>query len=387
MSAVRRLIATVLVLAAIAAAAWYGWRSYDEHATVQSTTDAYVRAEITVLSPRVAGYAVAIEADDDDVVKAKQVLVRIDPRDYRAAVVRAEAALDQAVAGLSQSKAKLQLQASQVAVAQAALDAAKAQDANTTVSLSRARELLSKGAGTQATFDTATATDVSARSAVSSAAAQLDYQRQEIGVLQAGVTVAGAEVEAANAALETSRTALEDTAVWSPVDGTVADRLTRVGEYVSVGTRMLSIVPKDGLWIEAQFRETQLAQMKAGQSAAIALDTFGGRIVCGYVEAVGPAAGSEFALVAPDNATGNFTKIVRRFPVRLRANRTDAGAGLLKPGMSTTVQVSLDDKPVAGCHSDPDRDRQPPSLRRLPAHPGLSESDDPPPTMPAEVRP
>ena len=375
MSAVRRLIATLLVLIALAAAGWYGWQSYDEHATVQSTTDAYVRAEITVLSPRVAGYAVAIEADDDDDVKAKQVLVRIDPRDYRAAVIRADAALDQANAGLSQARAKLELQASQVEIAQASLDAAKGQDANASMTLARARELLSKGAGTQVTFDTATAADVSSRSAVASAGAQLHYQKQEIGVLQAGVTVAEAEVEAAKAARDTARTALEDTAVWAPVGGTVADRLTRVGEYVSVGTRMLSIVPKEGLWVEAEFRETQLARMKAGQSAAIALDTFQGRVVCGYVEAVGPAAGSEFALVAADNATGNFTKIVRRFPVRIRAGRTDAGAALLRPGMSTTVRVSLDDKPVDGCQYAAERDRQQPTLRQLPAPSGLSELD------------
>ena len=193
-------------------------------------------------------------------------------------------------------------------------------------------------------------------------------------VLKADIRVAETKVQDAEAAAMTARRALEDTQVWAPIAGTVANRRTRVGEYVTVGTRMLSIVPAEGLWIEANFRETQLKEMKPDQAVAITLDTFGARRVCGYVEAIGPASGSEFALVPPDNATGNFTKIVRRFPVRIRPSKSDANRSLLKPGMSTSVKVAVARDNADGCRFDPVRDRQERRLAKLPPHPGLGAS-------------
>ncbi|MGY2046678.1 HlyD family secretion protein [Methylobacterium sp. JK268] len=377
MSALRRFLVTLCLLAAFVAAAWYGWREWDMRGAVQSTEDAYVRGEITTLSPRVAGYAVAILADDGEAVHAKQVVVRIDPRDFRAAVARAQATLDQARAGLGQAKARLDLQASQIEVAEAALRSAEAQAQNAELTLGRARDLLARGAGTQAAFDQASAAEVTATSAVTQARAQLAYQRRQLGVLQADVTAAEAKVADAQASLDTARLALDDTEVWAPVAGTIANRRTRVGEYVTAGTRMLSIVPREGLWIEANFRETQLARMRPDQPVWIGLDTYGGRRVCGYVEAVGPASGSEFSLVPADNATGNFTKIVRRFPVRIRASANDADRGLLKPGMSTLVRVAVDAPEIDGCRFDPVRDRQLRSVPILPAHPGLAEAGSP----------
>jgi membrane fusion protein (multidrug efflux system) len=261
-----------------------------------------------------------------------------------------------------------------IEVADAGVKAAEAQAENARATLQRAHELLARGAGTQAAFDQATAADVSARASVAQARAQLDLQRQQVGVLEADVRAAQSKVTDGEVARNTARLALEDTEVWAPIAGTVANRRTRVGEYVTVGTRMLSIVPRDGLWVEANFRETQMAGMKEGQPVAIALDTYGGERVCGYVEAVGPAAASEFALVPPDNATGNFTKIVRRFPVRIRANLTDPNQHLLKPGMSTTVRVAVAGSDSQGCRFDPAKDRQPRSVPRLPAHPGLNPS-------------
>jgi membrane fusion protein, multidrug efflux system len=353
MTAARRLLTFVLTVVAVAAASWFGWWSWDTHTDRQTTDDAYVRSEVVTISPRVAGYTIAILADDDEPVTAGEVVVRIDPRDDDAAVKRAVAAQEQAAAVLVQSKAKLDLQTSQIEIAEAALNSAEAQSQNADLALNRAGELLGKGSGTQVTFDQATTNAVTQRSAVTQARAQLDFERQQIGVLKADIRVSEAKLADANQAVVTASLALEDTEVWTPVKATVANRRTRVGEYVVVGTRMLSIVPSEGLWIEANFRVTQLARMKPDQPVAITLDTYQDQRICGYIEAIGEASGSEFALVPPDNATRNFTKIVRRFPVRIRVNRRDPHIGLLKSGMSTSVSVSVDGKAASGCQFDP----------------------------------
>ena len=373
MNAIRRLLITVCFATAFVAAAWYAWRSWDMRGAYQSTEDAYVRGEITILSPRVAGYAVSVLKDENEPVAAKEVLIKIDPRDYRAAATRAQATVDQAQAALGQASAQLELQSSQIEVGEAALKAAQAQAENAELTYQRAKELLEKGSGTQAAYDQANATVLVARASVEQAKAQLDFQRKQVVVLQANVRAAEAKVNDGKAAFTAALQALEDTEVWSPIAGTIANRRTRVGEYVTIGTNMLSIVPNDGLWIAANFRETQLARMWPDQPVAIMIDLYGGRRVCGYVEAIGPAAASEFALLPPDNATGNFTKIVRRFPVRIRANRSDPNRDALKPGMSTKVTVSIDSPEVLGCRFDPDKDRQTTSMAKLPEIPVLNE--------------
>lgn len=373
MSALRRFLVTLFLLAALGAAGWYGWREWDMRSDIQSTQDAYVRGEITTLAPRVAGYVVEIRADDNEEVRAKDILMRIDPRDYRAAEARMQASLEQAKAALGQAEARLALQNSQIDVAEAALTAAQAQSQNAELTLQRAKELLARGAGTQASYDQAAAAEVTGRSSVIQATAQVSYQRQQVAVLKADVTAAVAKITDATASLDTARNALEDTAIWAPITGTIANRRTRIGEYVTAGTRMLSIVPKEGLWIEANFRETQLARMRPGQPASITLDVHAGQRICGYVESIGPASGSEFALVPADNATGNFTKIVRRFPVRIRANASSPDRELLRPGMSTTVRVATDAIDLAGCRSDPLKDQQQRSIPQLPDHPGLGD--------------
>ena len=168
-----------------------------------------------------------------------------------------------------------------------------------------------------------------------------------------------------------------------PFDRIVANRKTRVGEYVAAGTDMLSIVPIENLWVEANYRETQIGRMKVGDPVRIDVDTYPGKPICGYVEAILPAAGSEFSLIPPDNATGNFTKIVRRFTVRIRFNRRDANAALARHGMSveTAVAVSTPDNasPLergnrVGCKFDPSKDIAERPLTKLPEHPGLGRA-------------
>jgi membrane fusion protein (multidrug efflux system) len=380
----KRVAIAVAAFVVVVAGAWYGWSWYDRARNVQATNDAYVRGEITGISPRVAGYATEVLVDDDMAVHAGQVLVRIDPRDFRMAVQKAQAALDQAKASLSQIAAQRELQTSKISVAEAALRAAQAQAKNADIILARATELLQKAAGPQATVDTATAAAATAHASVDQATANLAFEREQLVVIDANETAAKAQAAAGEANLLSAKFALNDTEIWAPIDGIVANRKTRVGEYVTAGTRMLSLVPVENLWIEANYRETQIGRMKVGDPVRINMDTYVGKSLCGYIEAIAPASGSEFALIPPDNATGNFTKIVRRFTVRIRLNAREPNAQLARPGMSVETAAAVtggaDVSASAaaariGCIFDPAKDmaaERP--ITQLPAHPGLGRA-------------
>ena len=282
---------------------------------------------------------------------------------------------------MSQIEAQRELQTSKISVAEAALRSAQAQAKNADITLGRATELLQKAAGPQATVDTATASAATAHASVDQATANLAFEREQLVVIDANEITAKAQVASAEANLLSSKFALNDTEIWSPIDGIVANRKTRVGEYVTAGTRMLSVVPTTNLWIEANYRETQVGQMKVGDPVRVHLDTHPGKPLCGYVEAIAPASGSEFALIPPDNATGNFTKIVRRFTVRIRFNAREPNADLARPGMSVETAVAVTGGANAsatavatriGCVFDPAKDmaaERP--ITQLPAHPGL----------------
>jgi membrane fusion protein (multidrug efflux system) len=300
------------------------------------------------------------------------------------AVEKAQAALDQAKASLSQITAQRELQNSKIAVVEAALRSAEAQAKNADITLRRATDLLQKSAMPQATVDNDTAAAATAHASVDQATANLALEREQLVVIDTNEIAAKAQVAAAEANLLSSKFALDDTEIWSPIDGIVANRKTRVGEYVTAGTRMFSVVPTSNLWIEANYRETQTGEMRIGDPVRIAIDTYPGKPLCGYVEAIAPASGSEFALIPPDNATGNFTKIVRRFTVRIRLNAREPAAELARPGMSveTAVAVTRGAKASAteiaariGCVFDPAKDmaaERP--ITPLPQHPGLGRA-------------
>ena len=383
MAGLKRIAMVVGLIVLLVPAGYCVWRWYDRSRDVQATNDAYVRGEITVIGSRVSGYAAEVLFDDGMPVKATEIVVRIDPRDFRMAVEKAAAALNQAKADLAAVVASLELEKSKIAVADAALRSAEAQAKNSDATLMRASVLAKDKFGTQAALDDAQAAAVKAHSNVDQATANLAYENQQLVMIDANEAVAKARVDSADAALLSAKFALADTAVWAPLDGIVANRKTRVGEYVAAGTHMLSIVPIESLWVEANYRETQIGRMRAGDPARIGVDTYPGKPICGYVEAILPAAGSEFALIPPDNATGNFTKIVRRFTVRIRFNRRDANAALARPGMSveTAVAVSTPDNASptvrgnrVGCEFDPSKDIVERSLTKLPEHPGLGRA-------------
>ena len=379
----KRVLLAVALIGAIGAAGLFGWRWYDRSRDIQGTNDAYVRGEITDISSRVTGYAVEVLVDDNISVKAAQVIARIDPRDFRLNVEKAQAALDQAKANLGQIGAQRELENSKILVAEAALRSAQAQTKNADLTLQRATTLAAKSFATQASVDADTAAATQARSAVDQAEANIAFEREQLVVIDSNEAVAKAQVASAEEALLSAKFALEDTEIWAPIDGVVANRKTRVGEYVTAGTRMLSIVPIDNLWIEANYRETQVGRMKIGDPVRVDVDTYPGKALCGYVESIAPASGSEFALIPPDNATGNFTKIVRRFTVRIRFNASEANASLMRPGMSVETEVAVSTADNAfpterarriACSFDPGHDIVERPLNRLPEHPGLGRA-------------
>ncbi len=280
----KRMAVALGVIAVLGIAGYYGWVWYDGSRDVQTTNDAYVRGEITAVSPRVSGYATEVLFDDGMPVKAADVLVRIDPRDFRMAVEKAQAALNEANAALSQIAAKRALENSKIAVADAALRSAEAQAKNSDTALMRATVLYQKSYGTQVARDDASAANVAARSSVDQANANVAYEREQLVVIDSDEAVAKAQVDAAQAALLSAKFALDDTEIWAPIDGIVANRTIRTGEYVSAGTRILSIVPTSDLWIEANYRETQVGRMTVGDPVRIGVDTYPGRRFCGYVE-------------------------------------------------------------------------------------------------------
>jgi membrane fusion protein, multidrug efflux system len=379
----KRLIFAVVLLAAAAAAWYFGQRWYDRSLDVQTTDDAYVRGEITVISSRAAGYAVEVLVDENAPVKAAQVLVRIDPRDFRISVAKAQATLDQAKANLAQIGSQRVLQQSKIVVAEAALRSAQAQAKNAEIVLQRSTTLAAKSFATQASVDAETAAAAQTRAAVEQGSANVAFEHEQIAVLDSQEAVARAQVASSEAALLSVKFALKDTESWAPIDGVVANLQTRVGTYVAAGTRMMSIVPVNDLWIDANYRETQIERMKPGDPVRVNMDTYPQTPLCGYVESIAPASGTEFALFPPDNSTGNFTKVVRRFTVRIRFNARESNRALTRPGMSveTAAAVSTADNASAtdrarriGCAFDPVHDIVEHVLTKLPEHPGLGRA-------------
>src|SRR5712692_2162570 len=268
----RRVLLALGVIGVIGVAGFFGWRWYDRSRDIQVTDDAYVRGEITNIGSRVTGYAVEVLVDDNMPVNAAQVIARIDPRDFRMNVEKSEAALAQAKAGLAQIGAQRELENSKIVVAEAALRSAQAQTKNAEIVLQRATTLAERNFATQASVDADTAAAAQARSAVDQAAANIAFEREQLVVIDSNEAVARAQVASAEAALLAAKFALDDTEIWAPIDGVVANRKTRVGEYVTAGTRMLSVVPIDNMWIEANYRETQLGRMKIGDPVRVDAD-------------------------------------------------------------------------------------------------------------------
>lgn len=330
-------VAAVCILVGVSSQRWDKWMA---GADTQATDNAYVRAELSRLSARVSGNVSAINVGDFDHVKVGDVLVEIDPADYLAKQAQAKASLDAAVGQLTNLENQKTLQKAAISQAQAQSAVAKANADLAITEADRQIALAGKGVGTQqkneqaqAAVQTTAASALAAEAAVASARAQLDYISGQANQL-------AANVEAARAALKTADLSVSYTKIVAPFDGVVSERQVHVGDYVTVGTNSISIVPLPAVYIIANFKETQLSRMKQGQMATVTVDALPGETFKGRVSRLSPASGSQFALLPADNATGNFTKVVQRVPVRIDFESSPA-LERLRSGMSAEVTVSV----------------------------------------------
>ena len=310
-----------------------------------STDDAYVQADTVTIAPKVPGYLVQVLVGDNEAVRAGQVLARIDARDYTAA-------LDQARADVAAAEATIGAKQAAIEVAQSNTESAKA-----TITVDRSNQVFAEQDSKRYAYLASTgfgsvqnAQQTASRTAAALAAIQRDEAALASAVTQVGLQ--RAELAQAHAALGHSQAVQDQAAlnlgyatITSPVDGTVGNRTLRVGQYVQAGTELMAVVPGAAAYVVANFKETQLTDVRRGQLVAIRVDMFPGRTYHGRVDSLAPASGQTFALLPPDNATGNFTKVVQRIPVRITLDPHTAAWQDLRPGMSVTP--TIDTKPAA----------------------------------------
>jgi membrane fusion protein, multidrug efflux system len=306
---------------------------------IESTDDAYLQADSVTVAPKVSGYIIEVYVADNQSVPAGAPLVRLDSRHYQAALDQLTAMSGARKADIAREEADLLLQRANIAQARAQLEGARANESYALAQIRRYEPLVSSGAETGERL-------AELRNAHSQAAATLEVDKaalesaeRQIGSTQAQILQARAQLEAAAASAESGRLDDEDTVVKSSIAGRVGDRTVRVGQYVQPGTRLMTIVPIQDLYLEANFKETQIGLMRAGQPATIHVDALSGADLHGTVASFAPGTGSEFALLPPQNATGNFTKIVQRVPVRIHVDAGEEARKVLMPGLSATVKV------------------------------------------------
>jgi len=306
----------------------------------QTTDDAFVGGDVTVIAPKVAGFISQLAVTDNQAVHAGDLLLKLDDRDYRAALAKAEAAVSQAKAALVNLDATRNLQDAVIAQAQAGIAAADAEITRTHDDQVRAKNLLAGGVESTQEFQQADADYKTATANGDKARAALTAAQRQIEVIGTQKQQAQASLDSAIAERDLAQLNLSYTELRAPMDGIVGNRSAQVGAYATVGSQLISLVPAHGLWIDANYKEDQLARMHTGSPATVQVDLLGGKKFNGHVLSIAPATGAQFSVLPPENATGNFTKIVQRVAVRIMLDDEQAMAGQLRPGLSVTAKVN-----------------------------------------------
>jgi membrane fusion protein, multidrug efflux system len=339
----KRLILAVLGLLIVAGAAGYGRYWWTTGRFVEATDDAYVGGNVTALAPHVPGFVSQILVTDNQYVKAGQLLITLDDRDYKAQLAHAQAVVARQNATLANQRAQYAWQQSMIEQADANLNATRAAATFAEQEATRYRVLAATTYGSVQNDQKASAADRHAQADVAAAEASLAAAKQKLTVIDTQIAETQADLAQAQADLNTAQLNLGYTEIRAPIDGYVGNRGAQTGAYVTTGTDLLSIVPAHGLWVDANFKEDQLAHMRAGQGVTIVADVLPGRSFHGRLLSLAPATGSVFAVIPAENATGNFTKIVQRVPVRVEMDDSDGTLGLLRPGLSVTASVDTRD--------------------------------------------
>lgn len=339
--AIRRVGLALLAAGTAALAIQFAYANADASGNFVTTDNAYVRGDVTFVAPKVPGYVTAVLTENNRRVVPGQVLIEIDPTDYRASVADAAAAVAQQRAAIRQLGAQRALQQAQISIAEAGVLAAGATAAKTRADLNRTTALIGEGAVSAQLLDQARADNIKAGSGIAQARSQTEFARRQIAVIDAQSASARALLEGAVARLGRARADLARTRIEAPREGRIAARNVRVGEFVNTGTRLLAITPTTGLWIDANLRETQLGRIRSGDRVEVKVDALPGVTLCGTLDGIQGASGSDFAVLPPDNATGNFTKIVRRFTARIVLDPHQSGLERLASGMSVEPRIAV----------------------------------------------
>lgn len=330
------LIGILLILA--------GWGLPPFDNGMEATENAYVRGRTTVIAPQVSGYVLEVKVKDYQQVKAGDVLARIDDRIYRARVAQARANLEAQQAALANSRQAHASRTAGLAAQQAGHANAEAQLLRAQADMVRVEELVKDGSVSVRERDQTLAALRQAQAAVRQTQAGQEIARQDIRTVDVGQGGLEAQVKAAQAQLQLAEIDLGNTLIVAPEDGQLGEIGVRLGQYVTNGSQLMSLVPPDR-WIIANYKEAQTARMAPGQKVSFTVDALGGDRLSGRVERLSPAAGSEFAVLKPDNATGNFVKVPQRIGVRIQIDPDQPMLGWLRPGMSVEVRVDTRSKP------------------------------------------
>jgi len=342
--AIRRAALALALALAVAGMTEFGYTYLTSWRYLESTDDAYVKADSTIVSPKVSGYLAEVLVGDNEPVKAGQLLARIDDRDFKTALNQADADVDASAAAVRNLDAQIALQQPVIEQGTADVAAAEANLKFAQEEQARYDGLMKSGSGT---VQRAQQTDAALREKI----AQLQHGKsgllaaqRKVDVLTTDRAKAVAQLDHARAVEAQTALNLSYTRIIAPVDGTVGARTLRVGQFVQAGTQLMAVVPLDAVYVVANFKETQLTHVRNGQPVEIEIDSFRGTMLKGHVDSLSPASGLEFALLPPDNATGNFTKIVQRVPVKIVLDDRSL-TGLLRPGMS--AEPTIDTKATA----------------------------------------
>ncbi|MGD0960690.1 MAG: HlyD family secretion protein [Methylomonas sp.] len=333
----KTLSGVLLLILAVAMAAGYWLRFLHPY---ESTDNCYLKAHISLISPKETGYVSAVLFKDNQKVQAGDLLVVIDDQDFQARVRQAEARLQTEQTHIRTLEADMQTQQSRIRQQRAELVSAEADLKRITKDLQRFGNLAADGAVSEQTRDNTASGHTQAEAQRDKALAEQAEQESGLAALREQINETRARIKVAEAELELARIDLANTRILAPMNGVIGNRNVQQGQLLKPGSILAYLIPDDDLYVEANFKETQLADMRSGQAVDISVDAYPDQRFSGVIDSFSPASGSEFSLLPPENATGNFTKIVRRVPVKIRF-QDGSDLSLLKPGLSVLAQVKV----------------------------------------------
>ncbi|WP_020180810.1 HlyD family secretion protein [Methylopila sp. M107] len=335
----RRLLLGAVAVAALGLAGWYGYDWWVDGRFMVETDDAYVGADMAVMAPKVSGYVAAVPAQQNASVKAGDPLVVLDDGDYRLALEAADGKIATQSASIARFDRQIAAADAQILQAKSQVDSANADSARAAADFDRAQQLAKSNYGSRQSLDQATADKLRSAASVEAAKAGVTSAQANRDVLTAQKEEAARTLAELRTARAQRQRDLDATVIRAPFDGVVGNKAAQAGDYVTPGKRVMAVVPLDRVYVDANFKETQLGEIQPGETVRLSVDAYPEHDVTGVVDSLAPASGSQFSLLPPENATGNFTKIVQRVPVRIHVDPKDVAKGRLRPGLSVIASV------------------------------------------------